>query len=387
MTNTPSSLSDAIAAARAGRRDDAARMLRTVVDREPFNADAWVWLAGVTSDFREQRSALERAVAIDPSNQRAQQGLSWLRHSHPEVFDAPDSSATRPLRERTTPSYEQPTIASSTIDDDSAARVYDAPTTAASTPTAYDQYSAATQPMPTYDQPRSTATPEPFVIPDDSTARMPAYTPNAPSGYSQNTPPSYTPAAATSTYAPVPPPPAYTPSSTDRMQTVPPPATAEKVRYDNRGNASRWLLLLIWLFGFGASATLAALIILYPDSFEGFARSIIDPLLRPIGFQLSFGGQQAIAALIGTLSLIAIAVFDFIIILGMLFRGRWAWVLNLLIALLVVAGTVALFVLAFMFNTPSTFDLLPLVGLAVFVLIYFILSLTSRRAFFRRRVV
>ena len=71
-------LQDAIIAARAGQREEAQTLLQEIVAEDPTNVDAWVWLGGVEVDPAAQYRALERAVALDPQNQRAKQGLEWL---------------------------------------------------------------------------------------------------------------------------------------------------------------------------------------------------------------------------------------------------------------------------------------------------------------------
>lgn len=335
MSNMSSSaLNDAIAAARAGRRDDAARMLRDIVDDEPNNTDAWVWLAGVTPDLQEQRDSLERAIELDPGNRRAQQGMLWLRDNHPELWSG--ASGARSIAERSTPSYEQSAVPS--------AQVYDAPTEA----------------MPVIESQRLPN--EAFVVPPEQTDRMPVYTP---------------PGAAP------------TGPGTDRMAV--PPAASTAMR-DSRGNLSRWLLVIIWLFGFGAVATIAALTILSPLQTSTNIKSFADPVLRPYELQIADAEIQR-NILWYTIGLIALAVVDFLIVLGLMFRARWSWIVNLLISLLVVAGTAGLITLAAT-TAPSeprslvgtVMAWLPLIGLALFALVYFILSLTSRRPFFRPKL-
>lgn len=394
MSNTnPTALNEAIAAARAGRRDEAARMLRDLVGREPFNADAWVWLAGVTSDFREQRRALEQALTIAPDNQRAQQGLNWLKQAHPEVFDGP--TLTRPRSERATPSYEQraaPQAYETVIsppEQQGGARMYE--TTAPSPPPARNleatqpmepqfappparsTFDAPTQPLPVQSgpppAPQKQGGPEPFFAPPQQTDRMPVFNNTAQPGVYQPAPP-------------------IDASRTDRMAAPPPPPATPAVergavaRRDNRGNLSRWLLVIIWALGLGASATMAALFILDPSNFAPLVRAVTTLS----GFNLELGNVSLIA-FITTIALIALAVIDLIMLIGLIMRGRWAWVINLLFALLITAGTIAGLVgLSFVIPLETLLTSPLNIGLVVFTLIYLILSFTSRRAFFRRRV-
>ena len=372
---THATLDQAIAAARAGRRDEAAGMLRQLVAANPFNADAWVWLGGLASDPREQRSALEQALAIAPDNQRAQQGLAWLRQTRPEIFTTPVE--TRPAQQRTTPSYEERTTPSyeeqarqSAVDsgwqnraavydtaDQSNARTYEVP----AQPRPYD---APTQAVPTYQAQTSAPTAQPA----QQTDRMSAFTP-------LNTT-------------------AVDHSRTDRMATVPPPAAAPattQVTYRRSPFAgfARWMVLLTWIFSFGAVATFAALIWAFPNSFEAALRPILAI------FNLRLVEADLATTRFGTaITLTVLAVVDLMMILGMLFRSRWSWGINALIATLVLLGSGALFGLAYAGLTPFTasgfsFNGLAeqiLTGLLAFSVLFFIFSLASRRAFFRRRV-
>lgn len=341
MSNMPSSaLNEAIAAARAGRREDAARMLRDVVVDEPSNADAWIWLAGVTPDLDEQRRSLDRALDIAPDNRRAQQGMAWLRDNHPELFES--TTGARSIAERSTPPFEQTAAPS--------ASVYEAPTEA----------------MPVI-EPQRPIQRDAFVVPPDQTDRMPAYTPP---GSSPTAPPDGGP-------------------NTDRMAV--PPAAPAAVR-DSRGSLSRWLLIVLWLAGFGAVATIAALTILEPLRVSENIKAFVDPVLRPYQLQIAADEIQG-NMLWYTIGLIALAVVDFAIVLGLLFRARWSWIVNLLVALAIAAGTAGLITLAA--TTPpaqprglveSVLAWLPLIGLALFVLLFLVLSLTSRRPFFRPKL-
>lgn len=402
--NTNPTLNDAIAAARAGRRDDAARILRQVVANEPFNAEAWVWLGGVTSDVREQRRALEQALAIDPGNQRAQQGLGWLRHSQPEVFEggATGATVTRPRSERSTPNYEQSvatrgagTDAGKTVvftdeprTENRGAAIYPAPPEAQ--PRVYDAPTQAMPAAPPYvQQPAPQYPPAPQYTPRQAPQAAPPQYPQQPASTDRMAaaPGSAPYQDAQRGYVPQP----YSDAGhTDRMAAVPPPVATHDhhaAHYDNKGNLSRWLLVLIWLFGFGAVATLAAAIIVDPNRFEPTLR----PFLSAFGLQLVQSDLRT-TGFITTLALIALAVYDFIIALGLMFRGRWAWVFNLLTALLVTAGLIGLIVVYALVTLPAlgfqptSLALFLLAGLIIFTLIYLILSFASRRAFFRRRV-
>lgn len=381
--NTPVSLNDAIAAARAGRRDDAARMLRQIVATEPHNADAWIWLGGTTPEPQEQRAALEQALTIQPHNPRAQQGLAWLRQHRPEVFAAPSRSAASSVESLSPRQTQSAGFASSSeaatrplpsvyeSGGTTQPRIYETPMQPESNPHAA---TTTAQPRiydaPTHAMPTAQATPPPFAVPADQTDRMPAIT------------------AASACPAPL-------FRDTDRMVTVPPPATTSDEYSDyteqrsTGANIARWLVLLVYLFSFGALATLAALVFVYPESFA----PRLNAQLQQVGFQLVPADIEATRVGTGIVFSV-IAVIDLMLIFGLLFRGRWAWGVNLFIASVALLGAIALTVLAFVvfptitgsatLNNPA-FQALG--GLTLFTLLFFIVSLASRRAFVPRRVV
>ncbi len=370
-----SSLDEAITAARSGRRDEAVRMLRQLVAANPFNADAWVWLGGITSDPHEQRSALEHALAIAPSNQRAQQGLAWLRQTQPAVFAA--SAAEAPATGRTTPMMAtgatQPMRTAPDVDHQ--ANIYDAPT----------QANAAAS-IGTYNTPAQPQAAPHATIYDASTQAMPA-TGRAPAeARSFQTDRMQTQARPMATPADT----AYT----DRMTAVPVPTAVPDDMVEERrsplANVARWLIMLLYLLGLGAAATLAGISLYFgTEAFEQAANGLLA----------SFGAQLAPGVLTATYwssigILAGIAVLDLIIALGFGFHQRWAWWLNLLIATLTLAGAVALLVPDFTFTTAQMggFSLNNVVvqgiaGLTAFTALFWILSVASRRAFYPRRVV
>jgi len=67
-----------IEAARRGDKATASRLLRQVVDVNPNNEIAWMWLASALDNLTERKQALEQALRINPNNTRAQQALEQL---------------------------------------------------------------------------------------------------------------------------------------------------------------------------------------------------------------------------------------------------------------------------------------------------------------------
>src|SRR5262245_17126353 len=78
-----------ISAARAGDRVQARLSLLEIIDLDPTNEQAWLWLASVSTTYREVRHCLQKVLEINPSNQRA---ASWLS-AHRE--QTPDRKSTR----------------------------------------------------------------------------------------------------------------------------------------------------------------------------------------------------------------------------------------------------------------------------------------------------
>lgn len=69
-------LRDGINAAKAGDKETARRLIREVLAREPHHEAAWLWLAGVAETPKEAVEALKKALAVNPSNDKAREGLN-----------------------------------------------------------------------------------------------------------------------------------------------------------------------------------------------------------------------------------------------------------------------------------------------------------------------
>lgn len=72
-------LKQGIAAAKAGTKARACRLLNEVVQADPQNETAWLWLSGVVETDEQQIVCLENVLAINPDNQLARRGLGSLR--------------------------------------------------------------------------------------------------------------------------------------------------------------------------------------------------------------------------------------------------------------------------------------------------------------------
>lgn len=72
-----------IAAAKAGRKEDAYQTLLRVTELDERNERAWLWLSGVVESFEDRRICLENVLAINPGNAHARAGLQWLDQHAP----------------------------------------------------------------------------------------------------------------------------------------------------------------------------------------------------------------------------------------------------------------------------------------------------------------
>lgn len=71
-------LRQAVEAARAGRRTEARDLFIQVVDIEPRNEIAWMWLTGLVDDLEDKIIACENVLAINPANEKVKAYLQRL---------------------------------------------------------------------------------------------------------------------------------------------------------------------------------------------------------------------------------------------------------------------------------------------------------------------
>ncbi len=76
-------LRQGIAAARAGRKEEAREALLQVVELDEQNEQAWLWLSSTVDSAEEKRICLENVLTINPGNTHAQAGLKWLEEHAP----------------------------------------------------------------------------------------------------------------------------------------------------------------------------------------------------------------------------------------------------------------------------------------------------------------
>ena len=119
-------LQSGIEAVRDGDRSTGRQLLQEVIDANPNNELAWMWMASCVTTLRERRDCLEQVLTINPENARAREALARLdaagRPAEPEeepsapaakrdtidqlrgVAEAPKRQAARPRQ----PSDQKP---------------------------------------------------------------------------------------------------------------------------------------------------------------------------------------------------------------------------------------------------------------------------------------
>jgi hypothetical protein len=75
----PKLFQEAEHAARHGDRERAYKLMCRVLIDNPSYVPAWLWMSKLVDDCSRQRECLERALAIDPQNSVAREGLEILR--------------------------------------------------------------------------------------------------------------------------------------------------------------------------------------------------------------------------------------------------------------------------------------------------------------------
>ncbi|GAB4571923.1 MAG: hypothetical protein Kow0077_09880 [Anaerolineae bacterium] len=70
---------EGVAALKAGRKDEAFRLLTRATELDERNEDAWLWLSAVVDSLENQQICLENVLAINPNNMRALKGLNSIK--------------------------------------------------------------------------------------------------------------------------------------------------------------------------------------------------------------------------------------------------------------------------------------------------------------------
>ncbi len=76
-----------------GQKPSAYRLFTHATQLDPTNEEAWVWRAGLAQDLTETISCLNQALALNPSDRRAQAGLKWaLAQQKPSAPTSPEAA-------------------------------------------------------------------------------------------------------------------------------------------------------------------------------------------------------------------------------------------------------------------------------------------------------
>lgn len=73
-------LQKAIQAARAGHNEEARNLLIQIVEDDPQNEMAWIWLSGLVDSLEDRIIACENVLTINPANQKVRRYLQELQH-------------------------------------------------------------------------------------------------------------------------------------------------------------------------------------------------------------------------------------------------------------------------------------------------------------------
>ncbi|NDJ84689.1 MAG: tetratricopeptide repeat protein [Chloroflexi bacterium] len=93
-------LEQAIAFARQGRREQAQALLNQVLEAEPGNVGAWLWLATVAETDAERIEALQQVLRHEPGNATAREALEKLGGEPPPlVGEITEPGGDEPLPE------------------------------------------------------------------------------------------------------------------------------------------------------------------------------------------------------------------------------------------------------------------------------------------------
>ncbi|MGQ9626005.1 MAG: hypothetical protein ACUVV0_03760 [Anaerolineae bacterium] len=92
-------LMQGIDASKMGRREEASRLLRQLVELDDGNEQGWLWLSGCVDDLAERARCLEKVLAINPKNEPARAGLERLKEVLVEEKPPPEPPPAEAIEE------------------------------------------------------------------------------------------------------------------------------------------------------------------------------------------------------------------------------------------------------------------------------------------------
>jgi hypothetical protein len=95
--NVEAMVREGSSALKAGRKEEARALLMKAVELDQYHEDAWLWLSAVVETAEDQQTCLENVLAINPSNERARQGMQYLQQQRTGGTPAVQTPAPPPL--------------------------------------------------------------------------------------------------------------------------------------------------------------------------------------------------------------------------------------------------------------------------------------------------
>lgn len=108
MSTVNELLQEGIRAAKGGQADKARQTLEQVIEQEPRNEMAWLWLSSVVETDEQCMACLENVLAINPDHQVAQRGLQVLRQKAVTIKPLPEEVIAMPTP--TAPAVSRPQV-------------------------------------------------------------------------------------------------------------------------------------------------------------------------------------------------------------------------------------------------------------------------------------
>src|SRR5512135_1982875 len=90
-------LQRAVAHVNAGELDQGRALLEKILEQDPKNDRAWVWLSGCVEDPMQRRICLQQALSANPNNQAALDGMRVLDGELVQSSSGPASLLDRRL--------------------------------------------------------------------------------------------------------------------------------------------------------------------------------------------------------------------------------------------------------------------------------------------------
>lgn len=95
-------LQQAIALIKLGDKKNGRRILAEILQADPKNETAWLWLSGIVTRDEERRYCLNQVLAANPDNTKAKTGLGWLDQKSGQA------QSVKTQEQTTTSSTDQP---------------------------------------------------------------------------------------------------------------------------------------------------------------------------------------------------------------------------------------------------------------------------------------